>query len=274
MPSVVAPERLQEANGLRATARSAGEILGPAVAGVLVAGGGAGWAIGADAATFAVSAALLVRLRDPGPPPRERASFLADLKGGWSAFTLRRWVWSVVAALALSNMFWAASSALGPIVAHRDLGGPGAWGGVLASMGVGALAGSLLATRADPRRPLVVVAFAGAVLATPLGFLAAGLPVVPVALAATLAGGGLMVGNSVWETTIQRHIPQQSLSRVAAYDWFGSIALYPVGLAIWGPLAAGIGIGSALWLAFILMIATQAALLALPEVRWLRSSAG
>ena len=46
-----------------------------------------------------------------------------------------------------------------------------------------------------------------------------------------------------------REIPPESLSRVASYDWFGSYAVYPIGLAIWGPLAGAIGIHTALWLA-------------------------
>jgi predicted MFS family arabinose efflux permease len=267
MPAVVPPERLQEANALRATARSAGEILGPVAAGVLVAGGGAGWAIAVDASTFAISAAFLTRLRVPRSPPRERATFLTDLKGGWSAFTAQRWVWVAVVSIAVTNMIWSAWSALGPVVADRDLGGAGAWGAVLASMGVGALAGSLLATRARPRRPLVLFALAGAVLSTPLSFLAAGVPVVPLAAAAALGGGAMMLGNSVWESTLQRHIPDESLSRVAAYDWFGTSALYPIGLALWGPVAATIGLGSALWVAFALFLAGTAVLLALPDVR-------
>jgi predicted MFS family arabinose efflux permease len=267
MPAVVPPERLQEANGLRATARSAGEILGPVVAGVLVASAGAGWAIAVDASTFAISAAFLARLRVRQSPPRTRATFLTDLKGGWTAFTAQRWIWAAVASISVTNMLWGAWSALGPVVADRDLGGPGAWGAVLASMGVGALAGSLVATRVRPRRPLVLFGLAGIVISTPLAFLAAGVPVVPLAVVAAVAGGAMMLGNSVWESTLQRHIPEESLSRVAAYDWFGSSALYPVGLAVWGPLAAAIGIGSALWVAFALFLAGTAWFLALPDVR-------
>jgi hypothetical protein len=41
-----------------------------------------------------------------------------------------------------------------------------------------------------------------------------------------------MLGMSVWETTLQREIPAESLSRVASYDWFASYAVYPLGLAI------------------------------------------
>ena len=71
LPAVVPPEQLQQANGLRATALSGGEIVGPALAGVLVATVGPGWALAIDAATFAVSAAFLVRAA-PARAPRAR----------------------------------------------------------------------------------------------------------------------------------------------------------------------------------------------------------
>ena len=75
---------------------------------------------------------------------------------------------------------------------------------------------------------------------------------------------------SVWESTLQRNLPAASLSRVASYDWFGSFAFYPLGLALWGPLAAGVGVSAALWLAFAAMGVLAAALLAVPETRRLQ----
>lgn len=267
LPQVVPREQLQPANALRATAVSGGEILGPLAAGVLVATAGAGWAIAADAATFAISGVCLTMLRLPRAAPRERASFVADLRDGWVAFRSRRWVWTVVAYFALSNMLWGAWSALGPVVADRELGGAAAWGTVLAAVGVGALGGSVLATRARPARPLVLVALTEGLFALPLAVLAAGAPVALLALGAFLSGAGMMLGNSVWESTLQRHVPAESLSRVSSYDWFGSFAFYPVGLAIWGPVAAGIGVAPALWLAFGLMMVVVLVLLALPDVR-------
>jgi MFS family permease len=267
LPAIVAPERLQQANGLRATVMSAGEIGGPVLSGLLVAAGGAGWAIGADAATFAISAALLARVHVPERVPRAATSFLADMRDGWSAFRSRTWVWSLVAAVAIGNVFWAAWSALGPVVADRDLGGAKAWGAVLAAMGVGALGGGLLATRAAPRRPLLVFALASGVFAIPLALLAAGSPVALLAAGALLAGVGLMLGNALWESALQRHIPSESLSRVSAYDWFGSFALYPVGLALWGPLAGAVGVSSALWLAAGLQLIVMLVLVAIPDIR-------
>jgi hypothetical protein len=76
-----------------------------------------------------------------------------------------------------------------------------------------------------------------------------------------------MLGNTLWETTLQRHVPSESLSRVSSYDWFGSLALDPIGLAIWGPVAAAIGISASLWTASALLVAGALALLAVPEVR-------
>lgn len=269
LTEVVPADELQPANALRATALSVGEVLGPLAAGVLVAATGAGWAIAADAGTFAVSALCLARLRPTPRAPAAPATFLADLRGGWEAFRSRRWVWTTIAYFALANMMWGAWSALGPVVADRDLGGPAAWGTVLAAMGVGALAGSLVAVRVEPRRPLLMVAAAEAMFVLPLAFLAAGTSVPLLALAALSSGAGMMIGNTVFETTLQRHIPGESLSRVTSYDWFGSLAFFPLGLALWGPVAVAIGISASLWVAFAAFAAALLLLVAIPDVRHL-----
>jgi MFS family permease len=123
--------------------------------------------------------------------------------------------------------------------------------------------------RLDPSRPLVVFAVGGIGLALPLACLAAGASLPVIAVGAFAAGVSLMLGNTLWESTLQRHIPAEQLSRVSAYDWFGSLAFQPVGLAIWGPIAGQIGIEAALWTAAGLQLATVFALLAVPEVRHL-----
>jgi MFS family permease len=268
LPALVAPEDLQPANGLRSTAMAGGEIAGPAIAGVLVAGAGPGWAILIDAATFAASAACLVNLRLPARPAGERTtSFLAELRDGWTAFHARTWVWAAVAIIAAGNMVWGAWSTLGPVVARERLGGAAAWGTVLAVFGIGALLGGVAAVRSDPRRPLVVVAVVGAGFAVPLSLLAGGAPLAVLAAGALLAGLAMMVCNTVWESTLQRHIPPDQLSRVSAYDWFGSMAFSPLGMILWGPVAAATGTSAALWIAAAVQGATCLALLAVPEVR-------
>ena len=79
----------------------------------------------------------------------------------------------------------------------------------------------------------------------------------------------MMLGLSVWESTLQRHIPSESLSRISSYDWFGSLAFSPLGLVIWAPVGAAIGISVSLWLAFGLCVAAILALLTVPDIRHL-----
>jgi predicted MFS family arabinose efflux permease len=271
MPLIVPRELLQQANGMRATALSAGEIAGPVLAGILIAGVGAGWALAVDAATFAISGAFLVRLRLPALVAREASSFLADLREGWGVFTSMTWVWTFVAAAAWGNLVWGAWAVFGPVVAERSLGGAAAWGTVLGALGIGALAGSVAAIRARPRRPMVVATLAYGLFVFPLAFLAAGAPLAVLGFGAFLGGIGMMVGNSVWESTLQARVPQESLGRVSAYDWFGSLAFNPVGMAIWGPIAALIGISTSLWVASASVFAATAVLLCVPAIRQLRT---
>ncbi len=258
------------ANGLRATAFSAGELGGPLLSGGLVAAAGPGWALGVDALTFAASATLLIGLRRVGGAPRVReagASFLADLRGGWHAFRSRRWLWTFVLYASMANLLWGAWKVLGPVVAHRDLGGAAAWGVLVSVMGVGTIAGGVLALRIRPRRPLFVVVVIEPLFAAPLAAMAVVHSVPVIAVGALLAGLALMLGNTMWKTTLQRHVPPESLSRVSSYDWFGSLALDPIGLAIWGPIAGVIGIEASLWTACGLIVASAVALLAVPEIR-------
>jgi MFS family permease len=267
LPAVVSAERLQQANALRGLAMACGEIAGPVVAGVLVATAGAGWALGVDALTFAVSAVFLARLRPPARAVSATRSFLGDLRDGWDAFRSRTWVWTFVASAAAGNMLWASWNVLGPVVADRELGGPTAWGLVVGTFGAGSLLGGVVALHARPRRPLLVATFGVALFALPLAMLALGAPAAVIAAVAFCSGCGLMVSNTVWESTLQRHIPAQALSRVSAYDWFGSMAFQPLGFALWGPLAGAIGVDVALWLAFGLQVASVLALLAVRDIR-------
>jgi hypothetical protein len=270
LTAVVPAEDLQRANGLRATSMAAGEVAGPIVAGLIVAASGAGWALAVDAASFGVSAVFLSRLRVDGrsvkssATPAGPSSFLGELRDGWREFRARTWVWAFVLAIGVGNMVWGAWSALGPVVAQRDLGGAAAWGTVLAAMGAGGVAGALLAIRVQPRRPLVVVALACITLPVPLALLGAQAPVAALSIGSLLGGVALTLGNTVWESTLQRHIPGESLGRVSAYDWFGALAFRPLGLALWGPVSIAIGLSSSLWLACGVQFVVGVALLALP----------
>jgi hypothetical protein len=136
----------------------------------------------------------------------------------------------------------------------------------VAAFGAGSFLGGLIALYVRPRRPLVIATLGLTVLSLPLASLALTLPVQAIAFAGLVSAGGLMISNAVWETTLQRHVPTETLSRVSAYDWVGSFALRPIGLAVWGPVAATVGVSPALWLASVLQFVSVLALFAVPEV--------
>ena len=271
LPAIVPPDRLQQANGVRATAMSAGEIGGPALAGALVALVGAGWALAVDAATFGASALLLLGVRVPGRVERAATGFWEDLREGWDTFRGTTWVWTFVLWASLLNLLWGAWNVLGPVVAMRDLGGAAVWGAVNAALGVGALLGALAAIRGMPRRPILAATLTGFAGVPAFVLLAEGAHGLPLAAAAALGGIGMMFGNTVWESALQRHIRPEALSRVSAYDWFGSFAFAPLGLAIWGPVSDAVGIGTALWIAGALTAVSTVAILAVRDVRRLHA---
>jgi MFS family permease len=267
IPSLTTSDRLQQANALRGLAMSAGNIAGPAIAGILVTATSPGWAIAVDAASFAASATMLSRLR---VPQRRRAAaqpFLRDLLDGWNEFRSRSWVWMIVAFGAATNMLFAVFLVLGPVIARDSLGGPAAWATIIAAFGAGSVAGGMVTLHVTPRRPLRAGMLAIAFFPLPMFGLAAGLPTLGVAALGLFSGVGLTVFNALWETALQQGVPDRALSRVSAYDWFGSLACQPIGQAGTGFVASAIGVNPALWLAGSVQLLITLATLAVPAVR-------
>jgi MFS family permease len=131
---------------------------------------------------------------------------------------------------------------------------------------IGSVASGLAAMRLRQRHPLrVAVPIAALACLAPLAF-ATLLPLPVIAAAGALGGVGLLVFESLWQTSVQRHVPEQMLSRADSYDWFGSLVAYPVGLAIAGPLAATAGPRLVLLAVGILLVVVMGVLLAVPSV--------
>lgn len=86
VPETVSQARLQQANALLAMTTSTWTVVGPVVAGVMVTTVGAGWAIGADALTFLVSALFVWQIRTSRPLlGGNRRSFATWRTGGKSS---------------------------------------------------------------------------------------------------------------------------------------------------------------------------------------------
>jgi MFS family permease len=244
MPQTVPEELLQEANAATALVNTLAEFIGPALATALVLGVGAGWAFALDAATFLVSAALLIRVR---PRPRGEAkpvsaSVLVDLREGWKEFRARTWVWATVAMFSFLLIFALAPYVvLGATVAEDVYGSRGFYGVLAAALGVGTIAGALVGLRWRPERP-ILAAFA-VNLGWPVAIVcfAAGAPRGLLVALFVLSGVGLALFEVWWHTTMAQRIPPHALSRVSSYDWMGSLALLPLGYLLAGPIGEAVG---------------------------------
>jgi hypothetical protein len=279
LPEIAPSDQLQQANAMRGIAESLGRGLGPALAGVVVAGAGAGWAVGVDALTYGVSAWCLAGLHIVHEPRAgdgaARASFLGELREGWDAFRSRTWLWVIVAQWSLLCLLvFPAYMVLGAVVADHDLGGARAWGLVLGGEGLGALIGGLAMLRLRFRRPLAAGVVGSMAFALPLIALATGMPVAVVTAASVATGLGVSIFATTWDTAMQRHVEPEALARVSSYDWFGTVGTLPIGYALVGPLSGLLGIDGALWLAAVVWTVASLVVVTVPSVRHLTDTDG
>jgi predicted MFS family arabinose efflux permease len=271
IPETVSPGLLQQANALLGMTKNGANIFGAALGGVLVATAGPGWALGFDGATYLISAAILAAMRVKRAERVETPSVWRELAEGWSEFSSRTWLWTVVASAAVGNTVWmGASLVLGPLVAKEYLGGAASWGIIMASQGAGLLAGGLLLLRFRPQRLLLVGMGAFSVAALPIFFLASLRSTPVIAAGYFIAGVSLEIFSILWAMAMQQNVPQDKLSRVSAYDALGSIVFVPLGLSLAGPVADAVGLTNALWGAGLLGTAATVSALGVRDVRELR----
>jgi len=270
----VSEERLQEGNALLGLSRNILSIAAPAIGAIIVALGTPALAIAIDAATFFASAALVASMHLAPTVRLASKSIVGDLRDGWREFVERSWVVVMVISFGLFQLtYFPALLVLGPLVAKEELGGPGAWGAVLAIESAGAVVGAIFALRVKFDRPLV----ASQLLVVPAGILlmslAFPLPLPVIGVTGFLTGVGFSFGGAIWDSTLQRFVPEHALSRISSFDWLGSVALNPLGYALIGPLAVAFGTEEMLLIAGVLNILTCIGVVLIPSVYSLRASA-
>jgi len=244
LPQLAPEGALQQANALNGLLRNIALVLAPAAAGALVVGLGPGWAIAINGATYFLSAALLLPIKLPAPPPRGAGdSILKDLRTGWGFFHRTTWLWVIVLAFGVLNALSSGGfSTLGPAHAKASEIGVHGWALILSAGAAGLVTSSIVLLRVPLRRPLLLgmlgcAVYAGQMIAlgttTELGVLMA---------AAFVGGAGIEIFGLGWELAMQEHVPPDMLSRVYSYDMLGSFIAIPVGQLAFGPLGAAFGV--------------------------------
>ena len=262
LPRILPAEDLLAANGMEGSMRPVlQQAAGPAVAGVVVAALSPSHAVTAVALCHLAAFVVLNFLGQhalaapvngaEGSGVRDgKPSFFQDLREGVS-YTLRTpwllWtlIWACISVLFLIGPI----EVLLPFVVRDQLGGDSSmFGFLLAVMGVGAALGSLLtASLRLPRRYLTVMMVSWGAGSLPLAAVGIMDSFWTIAAALFIFGATGSVGMVIWGTLLQRRVPPHLLGRVSSLDFFVSLALMPVSMALAGPAAEVLPI----WLIFV-----------------------
>jgi MFS family permease len=225
---------------------SAVRILGPAIAGALVAVSNPGWGLAIDAATYLVAAYFLTRLDIPlGARPDRHDSVIGDFRAGWALARELGWVLPVAACSLVYNALTSGGlNVLGPAIANDTIGSTG-WGIGRAAEALGLFLFSFVLVRFTIRRPMIVIQVG--FLTTALPMLALGLMVstASIAVAFFVVGCGMAALHLSWSLAVQEKVPEAMLSRIMAIDGFFSFVAMPLGQLAIGPLEQAISPGRA-----------------------------
>jgi MFS family permease len=280
LASTVPRHDLESAVAINSLSLQVARFAGPAIAGALLAQAGPAWVFGFNAASFVFVLAALALL--PGARPAAAAGRTAAGIGSSMGEGLRyvfgqRSIASLMLLLLLAGIFATPPVAfmIPGIVEERLGGGAGTLGAILAAIGAGSLAGSVLLLRLSRRPNKGEPALAGFFLA---GAAIAGVGVsTNMALSLVLAvlgglGGVVFVGLST--VVVQTSSSDEMRARAMAIWAAFFVGVLPVGALVTAGLAALIGAGGAVLVDGIVVVAGGlAVLLARPELSWLGCAA-
>ncbi len=242
VPMLVPERQLAPANALVQGSQQVMGLIGPAMAGALVAIVQTGPAFAIDAASFAVAAmaiALISGGRRHSDPATRESSVLRGIAAGVRAAWADKAVRSIVLLTAAFNFAFTGPISVGlAILADtRFEGGPAAFGLLFSGFGAGAVVGAIVAGSVPRPRGLGTILMVGAI-ALGVGLAAIGLaPSLPVAFG-IIAVMGVIIGfiNVQAIAWLQARIAPDMRGRVMSLVTLGSVGLAPVSLAMAGAL--------------------------------------
>jgi MFS family permease len=220
-------------------------MIGPPIAGVLIAGLGEGWCFAADAVSYLAVIASLVAISVPARKPHPRTGhLLGELGDGLRAITSVPMIKGALVMLSLSCLLGGPYSVLMPMLAVDRFGGDAYTLGFLTgAAGLGALTGALyLAQRAS------VVGLGGVIGKAAIGF---GVALVALAWSPSewlalpmvyLAGACFMLQLAATNTIVQSLIDEDKRGRVLGFYTLFVFGFTPIGGLIEGALANRLGV--------------------------------
>ncbi|WP_051425597.1 MFS transporter [Jiangella gansuensis] len=255
LPALVPASDLMAVNGFEGMVRPAiGQALGPAVAGAVVAAVNPGAAVGVAATAAALG--LLALTAVPKTPVRRELSddaaahpvrtALADVREGFVYMWRTPWLLATLlfASVMILVMMGPLEVLIPFLLKDRLGGGPGDHAWVMGAFGIGGAVGSLAmaSLKKMPRRYLTLMNLMWGVGCLPLVVIGVADAIWVVIASAFVLGVLFSAPMVIWGTLLQRRVPPALLGRVASLDFFVSISLMPVSMALAGPVSEALGL--------------------------------
>jgi len=231
---------LERANAASQTIQSLANLIGPALAGVLIAWLGARNVLWVDAATFVVSS-ILVATAVPSVSRRVKTSgrYFDELMDGLRFLGRHQLLRTILIMAAILNFLMPALfSVIMPVFAKEIFGRPESLGGILAGFGAGSLLGALAFGAMGPRLPrrTTLIGLLAVACISPAGLIALP-PLLVVILLMGLLGFCAGAVNPLVFTVLQERAPAELRGRV-----FGAVLAFVLIAAPAGTLIAGLSL--------------------------------
>ncbi|MHA6667715.1 MFS transporter [Homoserinimonas sp. A447] len=253
LPSILPADDLLAANGVEGVLRPAVmQAAGPAAASLAIGFHSPALAFVVVAIASACAVVWLAVMK-PTPVRREPDAekqhplrvLFTDLRGGFLYMVGTPWLLgSLLFACLLILVIMGPIEVLLPFaVTNQTGGGAGAFALALAAFGVGGAVGSMaVASLPLPRRYLTIMLLAWGAGSIPLAIIGFTSLLWVMVIALFIVGFTFSAGSVIWGTLLQRRVPPALLGRVSSLDFFVSLALMPVSMALAGPVGEGVGI--------------------------------
>ncbi|PVG82268.1 MFS transporter [Nocardioides gansuensis] len=254
LPALIPESDLQAVNGFEGMVRpTIGQAIGPAVAGAVVGvwSPGTAFSVAAVASALGVLALLKVpqtpirRTLDPEHAAHPVRSAFRDMREGFVYMVATPWLLATLlfASLMILAMMGPLEVLIPFLIKDRLGGGPDDHSYVLAAFGIGGALGSLaVASVRMPRRYLTLMNLGWGLGSLPFVVIGYAGSVWTVIAAAFVMGAMFSAPMVIWGTLLQRRVPPELLGRVASLDFFVSVSLMPVSMALAGPVSEAIGL--------------------------------
>jgi MFS family permease len=219
-------------------------LIGPAMAGLIIAAVGEGWCFLIDGVSYiAVVASLLMMRVNHKAGMRPTASMLEQLKEGWSYVVNFHPIRTILLLFALMSLMGMPFMVLMPVFAAEVLhGGPHTLGFLTGASGVGALISAIsLAVRKTVRGLTTMIQVSSFCFGGGLILFGLSRNLALSLLLMLVTGFGMMQGLAASNTVIQTLVPEDKRGRVMSYYTMAFVGMTPFGSLLAGTLAARFG---------------------------------